>query len=57
MPPMTAMSTVAAMHEHVQQRTSGQQQEGKSAECMCPVLGEKEKGADQEEANRNEPRF
>jgi len=54
---MTAMSTVAAMHEHVQQRTSGQQQEGKSAECMCPVLGEKEKGADQEEANRNEPRF
>jgi len=35
------------MHEHVKQRAGQQQQEGKDAEGVRPVLGQKEKGGDQ----------
>jgi hypothetical protein len=54
---MTPVPAVAAMHEHVKQRAGQQQQEGQEAEEMRPVLGEEEKGGDQQEANRNEPRL
>ena len=54
---MLRVTAMAAVHEHVKQKTGRQQEEGKDAEGMRPVLGEEEKGADQQEANRDEPRF
>jgi hypothetical protein len=38
-PRVVAMPSVAAMHEHVQQRAGEKNQEGKQAEYMGPVFG------------------
>lgn len=54
---VTAVPPVAAMHEHVQQRTGQQQQEGKETEGMHPVLREKENAAISRNAIVTNPAF
>lgn len=51
---MTAVTAMAAMHEHVKQRAGEQQQKGKGAERVRPVLREKEKRGDQQEGDRGQ---
>jgi hypothetical protein len=51
---MTSVSSVAAMHEEVHQRTSEQWQPDQGAEDMRAVLGKEERTADQEETEEHE---
>ena len=46
MSPMTAVSSMAVMHEKMHQRTQEQWQPDESAQDVCAVLGKEQRTAD-----------
>jgi hypothetical protein len=52
---VVAIVSVAAVHEHVHERTKEQRQVKKRAKQMGTVLGEQQNSDDREEAKKNNP--